>query len=180
MGISPMTDTLINFQQFNIKMVFPKGFYVAAEGPDFMWVRRPTAEIEEGVFIYNYPYRDTSDFNYHKIIALRDSITRKYVPGPVDSSYMKVSSVFPPVAQTVIFKGNYATQLRSWWDVKGYAMGGPFISYTFVDTLANRMMCIDGYIKAPNKDKRDLLLHIEAIFSTFEFVNNPQEALKEE
>jgi hypothetical protein len=165
-----VTDKLI--KKFSIKMVFPRGFYVATEGADFMWIRRPTAEVEEGVMIYTYPYSDTADFNYHKIIAIRDSITRKYIPGPVDSSFMRVSRVFPPVVSKVLFKGNYATELRSWWDVKGYAMGGPFISYTFVDTVANRMICLDGYIKAPNKDKRDLLLHIEAIFSTFEFVNN--------
>jgi len=158
--------------KFSINMVFPKGFYVATKGADFMWIRRPTRDIEEGVFIYTYPYTDTSNFNYHNILSIRDSITKKYVPGPVDSSYMKVSSVFPPVHKRTEFKGNYATEIRSWWDVHGYAMGGPFISYTFVDTIANRMMCIDGYIKAPRKDKRDLMLHIEAIFSTFEFVND--------
>jgi hypothetical protein len=42
-----------------------------------------------------------------------------------------------------------------------------------VDTIANRMVMIDGYIKAPRKEKRDLMLHIEAIFGSFEFVNSP-------
>ena len=171
-----VTKKVIN--KFSIKMIFPRGFYVATDGADFMWLRRPTAEVEEGVMIYTYPYSDTSDFNYHKILAIRDSITQKYVPGPVEGSYMKVSRIFPPVARRVDFKGNYATEVRSWWDVQGYAMGGPFISYTFVDTVANRMICLDGYIKAPGKEKRDLLLHIEAIFSTFELVNNT-EAVKD-
>ncbi len=162
-------------EKFSIKMVFPKGFFAASDGADFLWLRRPTRDVEEGIMIYTYPYTDTSNFNYHKIITIRDSITKKYIPGPVDGSYMKISSVFPPMVTTTEFKNNYSTELRSWWDVQGYAMGGPFISYSFVDTIANRMMCIDGYIKAPRKDKRDLILHIEAIFSTFEFVNESEE-----
>jgi len=162
-------------EKYSFKMAFPKGFYIATDKADFMWLRRPTSEIEEGVLIYTYPYTDTSMFNYHNIIHLRDSLTRLYIPGPVDSSYMKVSSFFPPYHRTTFFKGNYATELRSLWDVKGYAMGGPFMSYTFVDTIANRMILLDGYIKAPRKAKRDLMLHIEGIFSTFEFVNSAEE-----
>ena len=166
-------------EKFSFKMAFPKGFYIAMNKADFMWLRRPTSLIEEGVLIFSYPYSDTSDFNYNRIIQLRDSLTKAYIPGPVDSSYMKVSNFFPPYYRNVIFKGNYATELRSLWDVKGYAMGGPFMSYSFVDTIANRMIMIDGYIKAPRKSKRDLMLHIEAIFSTFEFVNTPEATKKD-
>lgn len=160
-------------KKFGFNMIFPKGFFVAVDGPDFIWVRRPTTEVEEGVIIYTYPYSDTSNFNYKNIIALRDSLTKRYIPGPVEGSYMKVSSFFPPYHIRTKFKGNYATEIRSLWDVHGYAMGGPFMSYNFVDTLANRMIMIDGYIKAPRKDKRDLMLHIEAIFGSFKFVDSP-------
>jgi len=166
-------------EKYSFKMALPKGFYIALDKADFMWLRRPTTEIEEGVLIYSYPYTDTSLFNYQHIINLRDSLTKLYIPGPVDSSYMKVSTFFPPYHRTTFFKGNYATELRSLWDVKGYAMGGPFMSYTFVDTIANRMIMLDGYIKAPRKAKRDLMLHIEAIFDTFEFVNSPTKEVAE-
>ncbi|MCK5856242.1 MAG: DUF4837 family protein [Bacteroidales bacterium] len=161
-------------EKMAFKMAFPEGFYIATDKADFMWLRRPTSLVEEGVMIYTYPYSDTSDFNYQHIIQLRDSLTRLYIPGPVDDSFMKVSSFFPPYHIKTSFKGNYTTEIRSLWDVKGYAMGGPYMSYTFVDTIANRMIMIDGYIKAPRKAKRDLMLHIEAIFSTFEFVNTPE------
>ncbi len=155
-------------KQFDFTMVFPKGFYVAKTAADFAWLRKITPDIEEGILIYTKPYSDTSEFNYKNIIAYRNQITKKYVPGPLEDTYMKVSDVFPPYWQSVDFKGSYATLLRSWWDVKGYALGGPFLSYTFVDTVANRLITIDGYIKAPRKDKRDLLLHLEAIINSFE------------
>jgi len=155
-------------KRFGFKMTFPRGYYLAADTAGFAWLRRVDADVEEGVFIYIKPYTDTMAFAVKNIIAHRDSITKAYIPGPVNGSYMKTSSVFPAYYENVDFKGNYSTLLRSWWDVEGYAMGGPFISYTFVDTISNKIITLDGYIKAPKKDKRDILLHLEAIFDSFE------------
>ena len=156
-------------KKFGFHMIVPKGFYIAENKADFIWLRRPTADVEEGIFIYTRPYTDTACFSMQSMINARNEITKKFVPGPVDNSYMKVSDVFPPMSFTTTFKGVYASQLRSLWDVHGYAMGGPFVSYTFVDIIANRLITIDGYIKAPKKEKRDLLLHIEAIFHSFAY-----------
>ena len=158
-------------KKFGFNMVLPKGFYIASDKADFMWLRRPTADVEEGIFISTRPYVDTTDFSMESMIRNRDKLTRKYIPGPVDNSYMKVSTIFPATQYTKTFKGHYASQLRSMWDVKGYAMGGPFVSYTFVDKRVNRLITIDGYIKAPKKEKRDLLLHIEAIFNSFAYTD---------
>lgn len=155
--------------QFSFHLVCPKGFYMAESGADFAWLRRPTTDVEEGILIYTRPYSDTADFSLASIINQRNQITKKYIPGPIDGSYMKVSSIFPPYYQVTEFQGNYATLVRSLWDVEGYPMGGPFLSYTFVDNVANRLITIDGYIKAPKKDKRDLMLHVEAIINSFEY-----------
>jgi len=174
-GLEVKTITKKLDQKFGFHMYFPKGFYVANDKADFIWLRRPTSDIEEGVFIYTRPYSDTSCFSMQAMIDARNQITKLYVPGPVDNSYMKVSNVFPPMQFTTTFKGVYASQLRSLWDVHGYAMGGPFVSYTFVDELAHRLITIDGYIKAPKKEKRDLLLHIEAIFDSFAYTSQKSE-----
>jgi len=154
-------------QKFGFNMVFPRGFSLAEDKADFVWIRKVLPEIEEGIIIYARPYSDTMDFNYKNIIKYRNQITEKYIPGPLTGSYMKVSSVFPPYYESTEFHGYYATLLRSWWDVEGYPMGGPFLSYTFVDTVANRLITIDGYIKAFKKNKRDLLLHVESIMDSF-------------
>ncbi len=156
-------------KKFGFHLICPKGFYMAKDAADFAWLRRPTPDVEEGILIYTRPYTDTSDFSLNSIIDNRNQITKKYIPGPVDGSFMKTSSFFPPYYKLTEFKGSYAALLRSLWDVKGYPMGGPFISYTFVDKQANRLITLDGYIKAPKKDKRDLMLHVEAIINSFEY-----------
>jgi len=168
-GINVDSLTRKIYQKFGFKMVFPRGFYLYKDGSDFAWIHKVVRnEIEEGFLIYTKPYSDTMDFDYKNIINYRNQITKKYVPGPLPGSYMKVSSIFPPYYESTEFHGRYATLLRSWWDVEGYPMGGPFLSYTFVDTVANRLITIDGYIKAFKKEKRDLLLHLESIMDSFE------------
>lgn len=156
-------------KKFSFHLVCPKGFYIAESRADFAWLRRETADVEEGILIYTMPYSDTVQFSLDNIISQRNQITKKYIPGPVNQSYMKVSSFFPPYYEITEFKGSYASLLRSLWDVQGYPMGGPFMSYTFVDNIANRLITIDGYIKAPKKEKRDLMLHVEAIINSFEY-----------
>jgi hypothetical protein len=42
-------------------------------------------------------------------------------------------------------------------------MGGPFVSYTFVDEKRNRVVTLDGYVYAPNAPKRDLMIQLESI-----------------
>jgi len=164
-------------KKFGFSVVVPKGFYIAMDRADFVWLRRKTRDIEEGIFIYTTPYGDTASFNMANIIELRNSITKQFIPGPIDNSYMKVSEIFPPYSKQLDFKGHYAVQLRSLWDVKAYPMGGPFLSYTFVDNFASRLITIDGYIKAPKKEKRDLMLHVEAILESFEYAEIPSDTL---
>ncbi len=166
-GLEVDSITTIQQNKFGFSMIMPQGFFIAANKADFAWIRKVTPDIEEGFLIYTKPYSKTDDFNLNTILAYRDSITKIYIPGPLDSTYMKTSEVFPHHFEITTFKGNYAALTRSWWDIYRYPMGGPFINYTFVDTLASRLITIDGYIKAPKKTKRDLLLHLEAIMSTF-------------
>lgn len=163
-------------KRFGFDMVVPKGFYVAKQKDNFMWLRKETRHISEGIIIYTRPYTDTSMLNPDNILDYRNEITKNEIPGPVDSSYMKTSDVFPPYTKAVTFKDKYATLIRSWWDLEKYPMGGPFMSYTFVNEDATELITIDGYIYAPKKDKRDLLIHIESILKSFKFskINNEE------
>ncbi len=160
---------------FGFSLTLPKGFYIAKRDSNFMWLRRPTTDVEEGIMIYTESYTDTSAFGMLQTIERRNAITKKYIPGPVEKSFMKVSDYFPPLNRRFEFQGQFASELRSYWDVEGYMMGGPFISYTFVDTAHQRLITLDGYIKAPKKNKRDLIIRLEALFSSFKYQEATQQ-----
>ncbi len=152
---------------FNFSMIFPNGFKVAKKTRDFAWIRQESKHYSEAVMIYTYPYSDKKQLNPQYIIALRDSLTKQYIPGPTDGSYMTTEKEFPPMSKEINFNGLYAVEIRGLWKLEGDFMGGPFINYTFVDEKNNRIIMLDGYLYSPKKPKRDLLKQIEAIIYTY-------------
>jgi PAS domain S-box-containing protein len=51
--------------------------------------------------------------------------------------------------------------------MEGDFMGGPFVSYTFLDPKYKRIVTIDGYVYFPGQDKKNLLRQVEAIIYSF-------------
>jgi len=153
---------------FNFKMVFPNGFKLAKKTRDFAWIRQESKEYSEAIMIYTCPYSDNKQLTFQHIIGLRDSLTKQYIPGPTDGSYMTSEKEFAPVSKAINFNGLYAIEIRGLWKLKGDFMGGPFINYTFVDEKNNRIIMLDGFLYSPKKPKRDLLKQIEAIIYTYE------------
>ncbi len=156
-------------EDYNIDILIPQSFYIATAQKDFVWLRREAERFSQGIIIYSFPYVDTMAFNYNRIITQRDSLTKLYVPGPSDGSYMKISMIEPPVEKRIDFNGLFAVEMRGLWELEGDFMGGPFVSYTLVDEARNRVVTVDGYVYNPSQDKKDLVRQIEALLYTLKF-----------
>ena len=89
-----------------------------------------------------------------------------------DGSYMITSDAFKPGYQLFRLEGRLWCELRGFWDVEGDFMGGPFVSYTTVDTETNRIFTLDGYVYAPDLNKprkRNYIRGIEHLLYTIHF-----------
>ena len=128
-------------------------------------------DIRVSVVIYYYDYTDTIAFNYNKIIEVRDSITKLYIPGSIDNSYMTTSKTIMPQFAPINFNGNYAVETRGLWETEVDFMGGPFISITSVDEKRMRVVTVEGYVYYPNNKKRDKLKQMESILHTLKFMD---------
>ncbi len=158
-------------KKFNLKIQIPADYYVAKNEQNFIWLRREANKLSQGLIIYTYPYTDTVAFNPLKIESVRNQFTSLYVPGPSDSSYMVIANEFiQPVHRTLRLKNELAVEMRGLWEVHKDFMGGPFISYTFVDKKNNMVVTLDGYVYAPNQEKRDMLKQVQAILLSYEFI----------
>lgn len=162
---------------FKIDMVFPTGFVVAKRVEDnFVWIRKETNTVSQGVLIHTFDYTNANVFELQSIIARRNSLTKLHIPGPIDNSYMKVADeVIEVESKEINFKDMYAIEARGLWDVYNDFMGGPFLSYTFVDETKNKVITIDSYVYAPKDKKRIYMKEVEAILYSFEFVENNSE-----
>ena len=146
---------------------------MASKKAEFMWIRKEVEKFSQGIVIISHPYQDTAQFSQASIISRINLAMQQYIPGSVDGSYMTTDDEFVIPQSEVIgdFITDYTIETVGLWKVEKDFMGGPFISYTFIDERNNSIVTILGYVYQPNKTKRDLLRQLEAIIYSTEFVS---------
>ena len=82
------------------------------------------------------------------------------------STEMQYKSV---LASTKIskYKGQ---ELRGLWEVKKQFMGGPFINFSVVDSINNRILFFDGFVYSPGTEKENYVFEIEAIIKSLKIL----------
>ena len=153
---------------FGVGMKVPKGYMLAKEESDFLWARYEYPTASQGFFVYSYPYEGPQSLTAEALIAARNRFAAR-IPGPSDGSYMTTSDAFPPAYRMFRLEGRIWCELRGFWDVAGDFMGGPFVSYTTVDTATNRVFTLDGYVYSPKLHKRNFMRGVEHLLYTVSF-----------
>src|SRR5699024_6598991 len=77
-------------ETFNLNMKFPSVYRYAVEEDDFIWIRKDISHGSMEILVYEVPLEVVEkDSNVVKnIIKMRDSIGKKYIPGPKEGSFM--------------------------------------------------------------------------------------------
>ncbi len=159
----------------------PTGFRTMKQDGHFTWLQRDRLmsgsglehNVIEGILIYHYPYTSENTFNVEYLVNMRDSVTKEYVNGPVDGSYMIVQRGFEemdlmPESRATRLGDRFAYLMHGLYGMHGAKMGGPFVSLTTIDEDRNRVVTVEGFVYAPQFDKREYLRELEAILFTLE------------
>lgn len=75
------------------------------------------------------------------------------------------------VVERTQFLTHSALKIRGLWATVSPLGGGPFISYSFVDSASGRYFIIDGAVFAPGQTKMPFLWQVDAIAHTFQLGN---------
>lgn len=161
-------------KQFDIKLYVPLGFKVVKSDSTFAWVRYDTPLITQNIFVYSYPYASDSTFTRKYLLAKRNEMTMKYVPGPTPKSYMTTEMELPQDFNYLTHNGNYACEVRGLWKVEHDFMGGPFVSLSVLDASKKRVITVEGNVYAPKNNKRNYIRQMEAIIYSLEFSEQSQ------
>lgn len=146
----------------------PKTYRVAKDLADFVWIRKEITneEKEMSILLFEAPYTSLNDLSTENLIAIRNGFTKKYIPGAIDSSYMKYSSGLDPVRTDQNFKDKYGIEIRGWWDVQGDFMGGPSYIRAVVDEANGRIVFAEGFLFYPNEKKAKSMRELEILVNT--------------
>ena len=147
-------------EQFGVDFSVPQGYKLRAKDDDFLWISYEFPQASQGFFIYSYPYTGKQALTVEALTEARNRFAAR-IPGPSEGSYMITADVYEPDLRTFRLEGRLWVELRGFWDVKNDFMGGPFVSYTTVDTTTQRVFTIDCYVYSPKNHKRNYMRELE-------------------
>lgn len=164
---------------FQFHMDIPAGFSIARSDSNFMWLSQTVVKKKQdmtaSIIIWQRPYVSENQFSINELVKSRNEIASRYIPGPVNGSFMKTSVEYiaPSIKVLTNFPTGYAVEMRGLWDMVGDFMGGPFISYTFVNPNTSQLVTVEGFIYNPNHKKRIFLRQLQSVFYHLE-IKQPQ------
>ncbi|MFA6483638.1 MAG: DUF4837 family protein [Bacteroidales bacterium] len=160
------------FRNHLINISFPKGFAAKVDTGKFAWVQYDPVAETQGVLLWDYPYTSEKQLELPELKAFTDAFLKPRVYGPsapAKESYMRIVPDLPVTIRTFQLNGVYVRELRGLWEAKIDFMGGPFISWTFVDEKRNRLVTAFGFVYAPKIGKRNPMRKIEGLLKTISF-----------
>ena len=177
-GLSKSHSSWINEKlksRFGISLFVPEDMSAYKEETDFFWGSNNANRGRTDILVYSFPYTAQEAFTEDYLVAMRDSVVRRNVPGSFPNSYMKTEKRFELSYEPITYRGEYRGVLRGLWRMEGDKMGGPFVSYTTVDTATGRVLTIDCYVYSPKNHKRNYVRGVEHLLYLLKFPEQPRQ-----
>lgn len=144
-------------KMFGINMFIPQDMTSYKKGQGFIWISNNSATAMCNICIY---YSEN-----------RDSVMMHNIKGETDSMYMTTAKGSVVCTKTTTH-GNYMTIRRGLWEMRGDAMGGPFVSHIITEKATGNKISAEAFVYAPGIRKRNLLLATEASLHTITPADN--------
>lgn len=161
---------LVN-KEFGGSPYFPKGYSLKKQADNFLWISYETTYTNQGIFVYSFPYKDSTSLQLENILDGMNEVMEKYVPGMIDNSYMTISNYQMPQMKWMRYKKMDFAEIRGFWEVQNDFMGGPFVAHIFYDKKTNNLLVLEGFVYSPRYDKRNYLRQVESIIYSFSWDN---------
>lgn len=153
-------------EQLGISVDIPTELDKIKQGDNFFWASNGLYGGRMDFVAYTVPYTDAAQFTPENLILTRDSIMKANIPGGKKGSYMGTQTLFPPYSRTLTLGGKYCAEVRALWEMNGDMMGGPFVSHTRLDEANQRLVTVEVFVYAPEREKRNLLRRLESTLYT--------------
>jgi len=151
---------------------FPDYYQMRKKTDNFVWIDYEIQKAQLRIFIYKYPYKDSTALQLENIIAQRNKILKQEVPGARENSYMTTTSILPPTSRNVLYNKRHFVETRGLWELENDYMAGPFVSHSFFAPDGKDIIVLEANVYYPRGKKRDFLRQVEAIIYSFEWEEN--------
>jgi len=140
-----------------VSLKFPSAYRVAKADTNFVWIRRDIETGSVNLFIHRQ-----TNLTEQSIIEKRDSISKIYIPGPIENTYMSTDLIYTPNTQEINMGGKQVFETRGLWEIEGQFMAGPFLNF-HIKLGDDDLIMLDGFVYSPGSTKREYIFELEAI-----------------
>jgi len=164
-------EKLLN-KQYGISIKIPSTYSYAIQNKNFLWLKKDIPSGNTNILLYKVPY---SSIEHDKtivtnIIKMRDSIGSEYIHGQDPGTFMATEEAYSPYLFMTSFNDKRAFETRGNWEMKNDFMNGPFLNYAIRDDKHDCYMVVEGFIYSPSSPKRDLVIELESIIKSIQFL----------
>lgn len=152
--------------KYDLMLNAPANMTYYRDTTDFFWASNNANTGRTDLIVYTFPYSDSNTFTAEYLIAKRDSVLKVNLPGAFPESHMATETRAEVTYTPITVNGKYCGEMRGLWKMVGDMMGGPFVSHVRLDEKNNRVVVAEGFVFAPETDKRNFIRRIEAALYT--------------
>ena len=141
------------------KITIPDDMKASKKGKDFIWISDNGVKTMRNICVYAAKGIHSQPDD---ILRVRDSVMAENIKGEREGMVMATERK----ADVKFNRLGNGTVARGLWQMKGDAMGGPFVSITLCDTIRNRTVTAEAFIYAPSTTKARAMKRLEATLYT--------------
>ena len=141
----------------------PTAYKIVKDTTNFVWIQKEIPKGHMNLVAYTLPLKVMLGNVKKRILEIRDSIGKTFIPGRLKGSYMITEKAYRPYFYRTQKQGKRTYITKGTWEVANDFMAGPFINYMIRDTLRKRWMVIEGFTFAPASNKRDQMFELNTI-----------------
>ncbi len=138
-------------QVFGCRMLVPSTMKASLRGRNFLWLTDNAATGMTSICIY--------------ASENRDSVMKANIKGETDGMHMATAPNSTSVTHATM-RGHKVTVTRGLWEMRGDAMGGPFVSHAMTMPHGRGTVVAEAFVYAPEMRKRNLIRRAEASLCT--------------
>lgn len=157
--------SVLNTGEARWELARPAGWKPDFNRDDIMMLSLETPSTTQSVMV-SVTDRVTPRIGCFELADLTQKRMSDEVKGPDGESFMVIEQRIPVSCRSFRRYDTDYIEMRGLWTLEGGFMGGPFISYAFIDSATARAVVVTGFVYAPKEEKRELLRQVEALMYT--------------
>lgn len=149
-------------KQFGFTILVPQEMKWSKQGKQFIWLSNNAPRGMQNICIY--VVKGGRNISTERLIELRDSVMKINIKGETDRMYMQTDRNVPVITERTSVRKCAVLIMRGLWEMKNYAMGGPFVSH--IIRKGDNIVITEAFVFAPEMSKRNLIRQSEAALYT--------------